>query len=62
MDLRPYLALLAEKETEQKTELMRVQLHEYIEFIRSFADQANIMSKSFMSSCRTPLTSLLQKQ
>ncbi|MEK7144512.1 MAG: hypothetical protein AAB794_01480 [Patescibacteria group bacterium] len=47
MDLRPYLALLAEKETEQKTELMRVQLHEYIEFIRSFADQANIMTKSF---------------
>ncbi len=47
MDLRPYLALLAEKEPEQKTELMRVQLHEYIEFIRSFADQENIMTKSF---------------
>ncbi len=47
MDLRPYLALLAEKEPEQKTELMRVQLHEYIEFIRSFADQGNIMTKSF---------------
>ncbi len=47
MDLRPYLALLAEKEPEQKTELMRVQLHEYIEFVRSFTDQANIMTKSF---------------
>src|SRR3989338_7796619 len=47
MDLRPYLALLAEKEPEQKTELMRVQLREYIEFIRSFSDQANIMTKSF---------------
>ncbi len=47
MDLRPYLALLGEKEAEQKTELMRIQLREYVEFVRSFADQANIMTKSF---------------
>jgi hypothetical protein len=47
MDLRPYLALLGEKESEQKTELMRIQLHEYIEFVRSFTDQSNIMTKSF---------------
>ncbi|HCR52454.1 TPA: hypothetical protein DIV48_02275 [Candidatus Kaiserbacteria bacterium] len=47
MDLRPYLALLAEKAPEQKTELMRIQLHEYVEFVRSFTDQANIMTKSF---------------
>lgn len=47
MDLRPYLAILAEKEPEQRSELMRVQLHEYIEFVRSFADQTNIMTKSF---------------
>ncbi len=47
MDLRPYLALLEEKVPEQKTELMRIQLHEYVEFIRSFTDHANIMTKSF---------------
>ena len=47
MDLRPYLALLEGKAAEQKTELMRIQLREYMEFIRSFADQANIMTKSF---------------
>ncbi|MFA5942335.1 MAG: hypothetical protein WC798_01545 [Candidatus Paceibacterota bacterium] len=47
MDLRPYLNLLEAKEAAQKTELMRIQLREYIEFIRSFADQANIMTKSF---------------
>lgn len=47
MDLRPYLALLAEKAGEQKTELMKIQLREYIEFVGSFADQANIMTKSF---------------
>lgn len=47
MDLRPYLALLAEKTPEQKNELMRIQLREYIEFVRSFAEQTNIMTKSF---------------
>lgn len=47
MDLRPYLALLEEKAPEQKSEMMRIQLHEYIEFVRSFTDQANIMTKSF---------------
>lgn len=47
MDLRPYLALLDEKAPEQKSELMKIQLREYIEFIRSFTDQANIMTKSF---------------
>ncbi len=47
MDLRPYLAFLAEKEPDQKSELMRIQLREYIEFIRSFTDQLNIMTKSF---------------
>jgi hypothetical protein len=47
MDLRPYLALLEEKAPDQKTELMRIQLREYIGFVRSFADHANIMTKSF---------------
>jgi hypothetical protein len=47
MDLRPYLALLGEKAGEQKTDLMKIQLREYIEFVRTFAEQANIMTKSF---------------
>lgn len=47
MDLRPYIELLQEKAADQKTELMRIQLREYIEFVRSFADQTNIMTKSF---------------
>jgi len=47
MDLRPYLAILEGKAPEQKTELMRIQLREYVEFVRSFTDQANIMTKSF---------------
>ncbi len=47
MDLRPYLALLEKKMPEQRTELLRIQLREYLEFIRSFAEGANIMTKSF---------------
>jgi hypothetical protein len=47
MDLRPYIALLQDKAPEQKSELMRIQLREYIEFVRSFTDRANIMTKSF---------------
>ena len=47
MDLRPYIALLEEKMPDQKTELLRLQLREYVEFIRSFADSASIMTKSF---------------
>jgi type IV secretory pathway VirB4 component len=47
MDLRPYLTLLEGKAPEQKTELLRIQLREYIEFIKSFTEQANIMTKSF---------------
>lgn len=47
MDLRPYIAFLQEKAPEQKSELMRIQLREYIEFVQSFAEQTNIMTKSF---------------
>lgn len=47
MDIRPYLALLAEKEVVQKTDLMRIQLREYIQFIRSFTERMNIMTKTF---------------
>lgn len=47
MDLRPYLELLDGKLDDQKSELMRIQLREYIEFVRSFTDQSNIMTKSF---------------
>jgi hypothetical protein len=47
MDLRPYLALLEASAGSQKTELMRIQLREYEAFIRSFTEQANIMTKTF---------------
>lgn len=47
LDIRPYLNLLEERYKEQVGELMKIQTREYIEFIRSFTENTNIMSKSF---------------
>jgi len=47
LDIRPYLALLEERQKAQTTELMKVQTREYIEFIKSFTEATHIMSKSF---------------
>lgn len=47
LDIRPYLELLASREGEQYNDLMRVQLREYIEFIRTFTSEVEIMTKSF---------------
>jgi hypothetical protein len=47
LDIRPYMALLEDRYKEQATELMKVQVREYIEFIRTFVENTSIMSKSF---------------
>jgi len=47
MDIRPYLALLEGQLEKQETELMRLQLREYINFIRNFMDSSDIMTKMF---------------
>jgi hypothetical protein len=47
MDIRPYLALLAEREGAQATELMRIQLREYIQFVKNFIEGSEIMTKIF---------------
>jgi hypothetical protein len=46
-DIRPYLALLETRMADQSTELMRLQLREYIAFIRNFIDSSDIMTKMF---------------
>jgi type IV secretory pathway VirB4 component len=47
LDIRPYLAQLAERESYQDNDLMRIQLREYIEFIRTFTSEVDIMTKNF---------------
>ncbi|TSC59968.1 MAG: hypothetical protein G01um1014107_305 [Parcubacteria group bacterium Gr01-1014_107] len=47
LDIRPYLALLEQREKIQVNELMKIQTREYIDFIKDFAENTNIMTKSF---------------
>lgn len=47
LDIRPYLALLEERYKEQKTDLMKIQTREYIEFVKTFTENSDIMSKNF---------------
>lgn len=47
LDIRPYVALLEERYKEQVGELMKIQVREYIEFVSTFVENTNIMSKSF---------------
>lgn len=47
LDIRPYVALLEDRYKDQVGELMKIQVREYIEFIKTFVENTNIMSKSF---------------
>lgn len=47
LDIRPYIALLEERHKVQVDDLMRIQIQEYMEFIKSFTESANIMTKHF---------------
>lgn len=47
LDIRPYLATLEVEYKKQLDDLMRVQIREYIEFVKSFTEAANIMTKNF---------------
>ena len=47
LDIRPYIALLEEREKAQENSLMKIQVREYIEFVRSFTESNNIMTKHF---------------
>lgn len=47
LDIRPYIALLEDQEKKQTNELMKIQTREYIEFIKSFTENTNIMTKNF---------------
>lgn len=47
LDIRPYLALLETRKQEQVNDLMSIQIKEYIEFIKTFTENTNIMTKSF---------------
>ncbi|MFA6464043.1 MAG: hypothetical protein WCV55_03495 [Candidatus Paceibacterota bacterium] len=47
LDIRPYITLLESVLKDQRNDLLRIQTREYINFIKTFTDQVNIMNKSF---------------
>lgn len=47
LDIRPYIALLEDRLAKELDDLMKLQIREYIAFVRDFTERANIMSKNF---------------
>lgn len=47
LDIRPYLLMLEGRLKEQTEPLLKIQTKEYIDFIKSFTDEVNIMTKTF---------------
>ncbi len=47
LDIRPYLQLLEEQYKKQENELLRIQITEYIDFIKKYTESVNIMTKAF---------------
>jgi type IV secretory pathway VirB4 component len=47
LNIEPYLAQLKEREVKQDNDLMRIQLREYMQFIRTFVSEVDVMSKNF---------------
>lgn len=47
LDITPYLLQLEARESLQDNDLMRIQIREYIQFIRTFTTEVDIMSKNF---------------
>lgn len=47
LDIRPYIALLEDRLIAQTSDLMKIQISEYIMFIKGLTEGSNIMTKSF---------------
>lgn len=47
LDIRPYITLLEGQYKQQVNDLLKIQIREYIGFVKSFTEATNIMTKSF---------------
>lgn len=47
LNIRPYLDILTERQREETTELLKVQIGEYADFVKSFVEMTNIVTKTF---------------
>src|SRR3989344_6882556 len=46
-DIRPYITLLEEQKKKQTSDLMKIQVSEYIAFVKQFTESVNVMTKTF---------------
>lgn len=60
LDISDYLAALEQKRKEQPNELLKIQIAEYIDFIKNLIEVSNIMSQSFFVII--PLSAFEKKQ
>ncbi len=47
LDIRPYIALLEDRLKSQNSDLMKIQISEYMMFVKGLTEGSNIMTKSF---------------
>lgn len=47
LNIQPYLDLLAGREEAQDNDLMKIQLREYMQFVKTFTTEVDVMTKSF---------------
>ncbi len=47
LDIHPYIKMLEDREKVQLVDAMKIQVHEYIGFIKEFTGHTNIMTKNF---------------
>lgn len=47
LNIKPYIDLLQKRSGEVKEDLLKIQIHEYMNFITKFTDETNIMTKHF---------------
>jgi type IV secretory pathway VirB4 component len=47
LNIKPYMDLLQERSSQVKEDLLKIQIHEYMGFIKRFTEESNIMTKHF---------------
>lgn len=60
LDISDYLAALEQKRKEQPNELLKIQISEYVDFIKNLIEVSNIMSQSFFVV--VPLSAIEKKE
>lgn len=61
LDIQPYLDILLSQEDKQDNDLMKIQLREYMQFVKAFTTEVDVMTKSFFVVVPyTPVSANLQ--